>query len=325
MAGNRRKQFKSLRHRFSVTGWTLVVYYGIMTASVAFVYALDAVFRILTNPLQFFETGLTDEMLEKIVGNAWGYFLAAAIGAGILLLWKGSRFCFRDIWVTEKRMGIGNFIRILCVFVSGQLVFQILATVLETILNFLGLSAMEAVEQATVGTDTFSMFLYAGILAPISEEILFRGLILRTLQPFGKKFAIIASAFLFGIFHGNLVQSPFAFVIGLVLGYTAVEYSVLWAMVLHMFNNLILSDVMSRLTGLVPEPMGSWISFLVILVLGLSGVVILLFHRRIKSEPGYRERVTPGLFRSFFTAPGVLVLTVFMMINMILGITAISG
>ena len=127
-----------------------------------------------------------------------------------------------------------NFLTILCVFAGGQMVFQLVTGILESLFNVFGLSILESLN--TVSTDTPSMYLYAGILAPITEELLFRGLILRTMEPFGKKFAIFTSAFLFGMFHGNLPQAPFAFAVGLVLGYTAMEYSIGWSMALHMFQ-----------------------------------------------------------------------------------------
>ena len=41
------------------------------------------------------------------------------------------------------------------------------------------------------------------ILAPVAEELMFRGWILRSLRPYGKRFAVLGSAVLFGIFHGN--------------------------------------------------------------------------------------------------------------------------
>lgn len=316
---------KKMRHQFSITGWALVIYYGIMTLAVTMVYALDIVFQILANPTLFFRVGLENEMIENAMGNAWGYFLAIAIGAGIVLSWKGRRFCFRELWRTENGMDLGTFFRLLCVFVSGQLVFQLLVICLEFVLNQVGLSVMEAINSASFEVDTFGMFVYVGILAPISEEILFRGVLLRSLQPFGKKFAILASAFLFGIFHGNLVQSPFAFVIGLILGYTASEYSILWAMVLHMFNNLILSDVLSRLTGLLPGVVGDWISLAVILILGLLGIGFLLRNRKKIHAFHQREPIRKGLLFRFFTAPGIVVITVLMLANMIVSMMASVG
>ena len=73
--------------------------------------------------------------------------------------------------------------------------------------------------------------------------MLFRGLILRTLRPFGKRFAIVMSAVLFGMFHGNLLQAPCAMVIGLLFGYAAMEHSILWAVALHVFINQVAYSV----------------------------------------------------------------------------------
>ena len=317
-----KQQKRLLRRRLGSTGWTLLIYFGIMNASVVLVLVLDMVMRMFSDPDMLFSGEIDDSVLDALMGNAWGYFLAAAIGLLILLIWKGRKFCFRDIWVTEKTMNFKDFFGILFVFVTGQLVFQVFAYILEFLLNLVGLSAMSAIESASIATDTLSMFLYAGILAPITEEILFRGLIMRSLQPFGRKFAIFTSAFLFGIFHGNLVQSPFAFAVGLVLGYVAIEYSILWAMVLHMFNNLLLSDVMTRLTSGLPEDVGLIINWAVILALSVAGIIVAAVnHKRISAYLN-RERMNGICLKCFFSSAGVIVLMVVMLDNMLLGITA---
>ena len=93
----------------------------------------------------------------------------------------------------------------------------------------------------------------ASILAPLWEELLFRGYVLRTLRPYGKRFAVMGSGVLFGLFHGNLLQTPYAVLMGLVLGYLTVEYSIHWAVLLHLFNNLVLADLLSRITASLPE------------------------------------------------------------------------
>lgn len=88
---------------------------------------------------------------------------------------------------------------------------------------------------------TVSLALYTAVAAPITEELLFRGAVLRSLQPYGKRFAIFCSALLFGLVHQNLTQTPFAFGFGLLAGYVAVEYSILWSMSLHILNNAVLA------------------------------------------------------------------------------------
>jgi membrane protease YdiL (CAAX protease family) len=60
---------------------------------------------------------------------------------------------------------------------------------------------------------------YTVILAPLCEEFLTRGLIMRRLKPYGAGFSIIVSSLVFGMMHVNLRQMPYAFVLGLALGY----------------------------------------------------------------------------------------------------------
>lgn len=301
---------KALRHKFNVLGWALLVYMGILNVSVFLVCFLEASYRLASEGI-----GSLGTIVDSLMENGWGYILAIAIGALILRLWKGREFCCHEIWTQGRPMEFRDFLCLLCVFVSSQLVFQIVAMIQECLLNRLGLSALDAIEAATGLGDTFSMFLYMGILAPIAEEILFRGLVLRTLLPHGKRFAILLSAFLFGIFHGNLVQTPYAFCVGLVLGYVAVEYSMAWAMVLHMFNNLILADVMSRLTARMSGYAGNLIFWLVIVAFSLGAVVVVI--RRRKEILAYirKNPVEDKAVACFFTAPGVIALTVFLFLN----------
>lgn len=81
-----------------------------------------------------------------------------------------------------------------------------------------------------------------GVLAPIAEEVVFRGAILRTLLTMlnGKWHwvAIILSAVIFGCAHGNLAQGIHAFVIGCILGWMYYRTgSILPGVVLHWVNN----------------------------------------------------------------------------------------
>jgi membrane protease YdiL (CAAX protease family) len=202
-------------------GWTLLIYNMIMSTAVTAVCMVDALIKTVMHSLEGTGEDLADiyanALSDSMTSNAWGYIFAMLLGWGILLLWKKKQFCLREIWQLKKPMTCSVFFRILFVFLSGQAVFQVIAIALESLFSLFGMSVMGPIESASAMGDSFSMFLYIGLFAPIGEEILFRGLILRSLQPFGKKFAILASAILFGLFHGNIVQSPYAFVVGLVL------------------------------------------------------------------------------------------------------------
>jgi membrane protease YdiL (CAAX protease family) len=185
-----------------------------------------------------------------------------------------------------------------------QVLFQWGAMALEIILNMFGLSFLSGIESATGGSDTFSMFLYIGFGAPIAEELLFRGLVLRSLQPMGKKIAIFMSAVMFGLYHANAIQIPYAFLVGLVLGYVAIEYSIGWAMLLHMFNNLILADTLPRI---LPGLGGNLLTMAITYTCLLVAVIVLLV--KMKSIIAYlrENKGEPGSIKAFFTAPGMIV------------------
>jgi membrane protease YdiL (CAAX protease family) len=252
------------------------------------------------------------------MSNGWGYIATCILGGIILLLWKKKDFCFKIIWKTGRPLKLGSFFSITAIFISGQLVFQVLAVILEWLLNLLGLSLMDSMEAASASADTLSMFLYMGLFAPVFEEVLFRGLVMRTLEPFGKKFAILASAYLFGIFHGNLIQSPYAFAVGLILGYVAMEHNIGWAMVLHMINNLILGDSLVRLTAGLGAGLSDLIFWIIIIGCGIASVLILIRKRHAVARYFASGRMHPICLKCFFTAPGVLAFTALMVGNMLL-------
>ena len=307
---------KDLRRRFSSVGWILLGYYLIMNVAVFFCVFVEIIIKMMMQLSSGNMGAILDVAMESVT-SAWGYFLAAAVGLLILLIWKKPRYWREQIWAKGKPMKANDFLGILCIFMSGQAVYQAGVMLLELVLNCFGLSIMEGMNALAVDTGSFSMFLYAGILAPITEEILFRGLIQKTLMPYGKKLAIFCSAFTFGIFHGNLIQTPYAFLVGLVLGYVASEYSIAWAMVLHMINNLVIADLLPRLTQELPEMTASLIMWAVIILFAVAAVMIALVKRRKIRAYLRSERMNRTCLRCFFSSPGVIVLMAVMGLSLI--------
>jgi membrane protease YdiL (CAAX protease family) len=90
--------------------------------------------------------------------------------------------------------------------------------------------------------DTGSQFLMAlaagAVAAPICEEILFRGFVLRSMAPLGPHVAVWSSALLFGLFHMDPVRFVPTMALGVVYGYmTAGTGSVRSSIVAHAVNN----------------------------------------------------------------------------------------
>ena len=129
------------------------------------------------------------------------------------------------------------------------------------------------------------MTVYAVVLAPVIEEILFRGYLLGGLRRYGNRFAVIASASLFALMHGNLSQFLSALCIGLLLGYARVRYgSLLVCMFAHAGNNLLALGL-----DLLPD----WTSLIALLAMIVLGIPLL---RRFRRETG--ELSDPAEFQA---------------------------
>lgn len=310
---------KQLRKAMSPAGWIVVIYYILINVCVSLTAMVE---MIIATMMELSAGGLDglnhlEDAAMAAASSAWGYFVAAGIGLIILLLWKKPKFWREQIWARGKPMKPGDFFGLLLVFLSTQFVYQFIVIGLEMILNGFGLTLMEGLESMSAGADNFSMFLYMGVLAPVTEELLCRGLVQRTLMPYGKRLAILGSAFLFGMFHGNILQAPYAFVVGLVLGYVAAEYSIAWAMVLHMINNLVLGDMMTRLTSGMDE-VGAALVIWGILIAAAIGAGVTLVRKRRQVDAWLRcNPPVRGLARCFFSSAGVMTFTVLMVLSMI--------
>ncbi len=80
--------------------------------------------------------------------------------------------------------------------------------------------------------------LSVAVVPAFSEELLFRGALLSSLRKHGDGLAVFISSLFFGLFHGNFIQFPFAFIVGLVLSLSVVyTNSLLPAILIHFFNN----------------------------------------------------------------------------------------
>lgn len=150
---------------------------------------------------------------------------------------------------------------------------------------------------------TVSMFFYSILLAPIGEELLFRGV---TMHQAKKVFpfwgANIMQALLFGIFHMNMIQGIYAFFLGMVLGYIcekggSIYQSILFHMMFNFWGTII--------SGLLPTGK-STLFFILYFAIGIictfGGLILFRFgadrlHQK-QTAPLYVEHTGYDTFSS---------------------------
>ena len=158
---------------------------------------------------------------------------------------------------------------------------------------------IEALSKMTEGP-FWSSFLVTAIFAPVFEEWLCRGMVLRGLLTKMKPaWAIVISALFFAVIHLNPWQALNAFGIGLVMGFVYYKTGSLWlTMLIHFVNNGT-SVLLSQFSSLEETeywidilPTGTYVTLSIVGVITL--VVCLLAFRRIplEQERGNIDTVT---------------------------------
>ncbi len=110
---------------------------------------------------------------------------------------------------------------------------DILFTLVLAVTSAVGLNALLALTGIVQSSDTYQEVakqqysvafgagaLLFGLLSPVAEEIVFRGLIFNRLRRyFGTAVAVVVSGVLFGLYHGNLVQGVYGGCMGMLMAY----------------------------------------------------------------------------------------------------------
>ena len=140
-------------------------------------------------------------------------------------------------------------------------------------------------------------YVVIGLLAPLAEELVFRGAVLRALLSWHPSHwvGIGVSALFFALVHGNPAQMPHAFLIGLLLGWMYYRTaSILPGVVYHWVNN----SIAYVLYNLYPDPSVQLVDifgsqrtamgavFFSLLILAPSVYQLHLRMRKAKSEAG---------------------------------------
>lgn len=261
-------------------GWGLIIY-TLISFVVVFVDMTLRLIPIYWNVSDEAEQNrLIEIMFEEYDKYGTSMIVSVVLGVLFLAVFFINRIKVKELFQTRRKMTVKEFVQILCVFMGAQFAFSYVFELIEWIVNLFGYTAVGELESATAISTTISMFLYACIIGPIAEELVYRGFVLRGLEKHGKILTIVVSSVLFGIMHANLPQAAFAFSVGFVFAYVAIEYSIGWAIALHIINNCLFGDVLSYAIQNFSEKTQEIINNVVFGAFFIASVVVLLKNRK---------------------------------------------
>lgn len=301
---------KKIRKEASRVGWGITIYTILVFSIVMISFIAAGVNLAINYPEATEQDAIYLQVMEQCEASGTSSIIGVCLGVLFLCFFFRKSVNFSTIMQKERDMNAATFIQILCIFLGVQTFFSLFSGILESGLNLIGYSAMENMESATAVSSTISMFLYASVFGPIVEELAYRGFVLRSLQKYGKVLAVVISAILFGVMHANVPQGFFAFGVGLVLGYVAIEYSVKWAILLHVINNCIYSDLFGWVLSRLSEQMRDIVSSVVLVILGVAAVLVLMKKRSVIKEFIFQNRTEKRIYFCVLSAMGMIVFIV---------------
>ncbi len=196
------------------------------------------------NNIQYVESALMDILSEP------GYLTTLTVVATLVstvfsvpaywIIWGRKKTAQDKQYFREKVLRLKPFAMIIIascgLYYLAILIAAVIAVVSPETMN----DYNEMMDTALGGSQMLAM-LAAVILAPVNEECIMRGLILKNLQRFfTTPVVVIIQAVLFGIFHANWVQGLYVLPVGAALGYVAVKTrSVMPSIFMHLFYNML--------------------------------------------------------------------------------------
>ena len=155
-------------------------------------------------------------------------------------------------------------------------------------------------------------FLATAVVPAFMEEFACRGLIMGILRKYGDGFAVLMTAAVFGLMHGNFDQMPFAFMVGLALGYIVVQTNSLWiAVAVHAANNFVSVAFTYLLSPLSADIQNLIYSLYLMAALGIGIAAAAVSGKKILSfSPETTESSFSKKCRWFISSPVIIIFAV---------------
>lgn len=198
--------------------------FGIQTALLSYLLILAAVFLFGIAPIvtgHHYPYSELYALIERMDFMQVFYLVYSVCNMTIFGIWYVKR-CGGELRPNiKKTFHLLELLGIVFLIPGTQYLSSIVTSIVGSIFPSWLEAYEELMETAGIGDDiTVLMMIYTVILAPIAEELIFRGVTLRiACRAFPFWIANIIQAFLFGVFHQNMLQGCYTFVLGLFLGY----------------------------------------------------------------------------------------------------------
>lgn len=201
-------------------------------------------------------------------------------------------------------LSVGRFLALVCICYAAMIAGNLVGIGVNLLLSPGSVDLISTLASASGASA--EMVVAFVVLAPVFEELVFRKVLVDRVLPYGEWPAILFSGVTFGLFHGNLTQFFYAFLLGAILGYVYIRTgNILYTMGIHACINF-LGGV---LPILVPAA-----SLLVVLV-AVAGIVLFFVYLR---KVHVARNAVPGVGEAMFSNAGMILFLILSGLMMLL-------
>ncbi|MDE6034405.1 MAG: CPBP family intramembrane metalloprotease [Ruminococcus sp.] len=273
---------QKIRRFYSVGGWCLL---GQFFMSNLLTYAIVYIIRMIIGSMN---GGTDSEIIFTYIENSSifaGITMLAFIISNVGFAFMGMKMAHipKNQLIRTRNFSFGKAVQYCMIAFFLWELSAVIAWGIDDIFVHYGYTTdiMDTDGIGVTGTGFAIMTVYTCIIAPITEEIFFRGMLLRTFSRTNQRFAIFATAFFFGISHHNIPQFTLAFIMGIFLAHITLKHnSILPAVIVHIFVNTV-----STLIPYIEELAGYIYTSMLVLVIALTGFFILYVFRETNKLP----------------------------------------
>ncbi|MCR5799143.1 MAG: CPBP family intramembrane metalloprotease [Lachnospiraceae bacterium] len=192
-----------------------------------------AIYFVIYIALYFIVNAVKPSILETgTVVLAANFILLFGVGYPIMI------YLLKKIPAEQTPKNSMGFMKLIGSICTSYFVMIVLALVGAELISLIGSDNANPLANVLGEMNPVMTMIIVGILAPIYEEVLFRKLLIDRLRPYGEGLAIFMSGFMFGLFHGNLMQMIYAMGIGFIMAYIYVRTGKIgYTIAIHIFVN----------------------------------------------------------------------------------------
>lgn len=273
-----KQERKNLKRPYSIGGWCLLLHFFTSNAlGILLITVISLIISALNSNVD--STTVSSYMQGSSITAGINTIIYITANVGFAMLgFKWSKTDSHSI-IKPQKYNFAYAVQYCIIAVFIWVASAYLAQGIEQIFGKFGYTTVVADTDdiGVTGIGFAVMTVYSCIIAPITEELFYRGMLLKVFSRANQRFAVFATAVFFGLGHGNIPQFTLAFLLGLFLAHITMKHnSIVPSIIVHIFIN----SMVTAISYAGDSRIADYAVNLALMAGSAIGLLLLLFFRK---------------------------------------------